>query len=107
MNFADVVKECESIAQMILEDTHGPEIDDAIWEAIDNHQWIIYTGKSWDVVNAARLAGGHWLDDADAEVINNQGPMFEIDGYITALAFFIMFQTTRDAVTDITRGADL
>lgn len=104
MNFSDVVKECQRLADMLADEIDGPGIHEALWETIDGHQWVIYTGKAWDVVNAARLAGGHWLDDAEGEVLAHDMAPETIDLYMVALAFWIMMQITRDCLRDIAEG---
>ena len=103
MNFSDLLKECDKLAEMLASEFEDPFNE--LWEAIDAHQWVIYTGKSWDVVNAAREAGGHLVDDADGEVIANQGPMHDIDRYMSALAFWIMVDLTGDRLHEIEKRA--
>lgn len=104
MNFAEVVKECQSLADMLADEIDGPGMDQALWETIDGHEWVIYTGKAWDVVNAARLAGGHWVDDAEGEVIAHGFNPENLDRWMTLLAFELMYQITRDCLADIAEG---
>lgn len=103
MNFSDLLSECHRLADMLADEFDNPFNE--LWEAIDSHQWVIYTGSSWDVVNAAREAGGHLLDDADGEVIANQGPMHDIDRYMSSLAFWIMVDLTGDRLHEIEKRA--
>lgn len=88
----DYWREIGSIAESVTEDAYEweQELSDRLWEAIDGHQWVIYTAYNWEVL-AISPSDGAYVENFGADGVVRDGAL-----NTAALAYAAMEQDVRE-----------
>ena len=105
MNYAEFIEEVESAAREIVAESkeYGTEVDELAWQYADGHQWVIYTGMSWDLCDMMRRCHSDLFNQAesDFEDLGGMKHCDDVDRAMTLIAFHLMYNGIRDALAEL------
>ena len=104
MNINDIRNLGKDIADGIREETScDDKREDLLWESVDGNEHVIYYGKAWNTVNAAR-DDSQLFDQAHDSLSETEGDKVgkneTLDNVICRLAFWIIYHSAQDALAN-------
>ena len=105
MNYAEFIEEVESAARDIVAESkeYGTEVDELAWQYADDHQWVIYTARSWDLCDMMRRCHSDLFNQAESDFDDLGGMKHcdNVDRAMTLIAFHLMYNGIRDALAEL------
>ena len=103
MNHSEYTETMYSLIDSVYEEfkrDDTQELSDIVHEVADGHQWVIYYGKAWDLVDFVRFNDLHEYEEAQ-EMINDIGEgTTDLDTLMTQMAYWIMYNVVYGAVQE-------
>lgn len=93
-------EEVESLAREALEAqrVHGQDADEALWELVDSHRWVIYTHLALQVPIFSKNCDDCWVEAADlSSVWRDRG----LDGVASTIAFACLLGDAREKLEEL------
>lgn len=93
-------EEIERLAREALEAqrVHGQDADEALWEAIDSHRWVIYTHLALQVPTYSRHCDDDLVEAADLSTVwRNEG----LGGVASTIAFACLLGDAREKLWEL------
>lgn len=97
-NYKEYIDYCQRLAEDV-NDSYSNDIDvnDRIFELADGNEYVIYTGKAWELVNMIRECNSELFDDA-VETVQDNDYCGIYDGDIHKHMILIAFTLIRNGI---------
>ena len=104
MTYKELIEEIEALANAVVEECNADEelYNDYLHELIDNHEWIIYTSSSWELVYLSRTtdyalyeSGCSEFDDMGLECSN------PVDRTMTQMAYCVLYAAVHNKLYEM------
>jgi len=93
-------QEARAIVDEILSQAdEGQDIEELIWQAVDGHEWVIYTYKALKLCAECNTTDGEaMLEDAGQNFTS-------LSDHVTAVAYWTLYVACRDYLNELEEAA--
>jgi len=93
----------EIVDEILSQADEGQDIEELIWQAVDGHEWVIYTYK------ALKLCAECNTDEGEA-LLEDTGQTFpwgitSLSDHATAVAYWTLYAACRDYLNELEEAA--